>query len=92
MAAQIFYSLSECHSHWDFKPFNLIVRSHLVETLLLVMEHAAHLPRLHCRQASQRDTALLMVSLFLGRSQGPRCKANRNQAVQKRILRGRPEM
>ena len=36
-----------------------------LDTLFLVVEHAAHLPRLHPQQGCQRDTALLMVSLSL---------------------------
>ena len=67
MCEQIIYSLSERHTHREFKPSDLnyaAVHSCLRDTLLLVMEHAAHLPRLHPQQVNEVDTALLMVSQF----------------------------
>jgi hypothetical protein len=65
MPAQIFYSLSERHTHRDFQPAD-VNSSHvpwcLTDTVTLVVDHAAHLPFLHRRQAAQSDTALLLVS------------------------------
>ena len=47
----------------------------IAEAVLLVVDHAAHLPRLHRHQASPGDTALLLVCLSLtqcfGGSQSP---------------------
>ena len=64
MAAQIFYSLSERHTHLEFSPSECSPSVHirLQEALFLVTEGAAYLPRLHRHQANQGDTALLMVS------------------------------
>ena len=67
MPAQIFYSLSERHMHKEFKSSDINcsdVRAPL-DMLFLVLEHLAHLPRMHPQQGCQRDTALLMVSLSL---------------------------
>ena len=68
MPAQIFYSLSERHTHQEFRPSDIKQRwpARIIgEALLLVVNHAAHLPRLHRQQASPGDTALLMVGLSL---------------------------
>ena len=66
-AAQIFYSLSERHTHLEFRPSDLHgMHASLKETLFLVMEHAEDLPRLHRQQANQGDTASLVVSLSSG--------------------------
>ena len=35
----------------------------MLDALLLVINHAEYLPHLHCEQARQFDTALLMVGL-----------------------------
>ena len=71
MPAQILYSLSERHSHQEFSPSDIMdgLPIHITEAALLVVNHAAHLPRLHPHQASPGDTALLLVSL--SRTQGP---------------------
>ena len=67
MSAQIFYSLSEWHTHVDFRPSD-VERSGLpkglpktaMEVLFLVIKFADNLPRLH-QQSSCADTALLLV-------------------------------
>ena len=56
---QIFYSLSERHSLLE--DGETVDGAILSEALSLVVEHAAHLPRLHNEQASCRDTAMLVV-------------------------------
>ena len=65
MPVQIFYSLSERHTYLlDFSPSDVqhgsLPRT-LTDALFEVVKHAAHLPPLNL-QASQRDTALLVVS------------------------------
>ncbi len=68
MAAQIFYSLSERHTHRDFSPSDIKLGGLpriIGEALSLVVNHAAHLPKLHRDQASPGDTSLLLVSLSL---------------------------
>ena len=72
--AQILYSLSERHAHRDLQPSDISqydVGMCIGGALKLVMDHAAHLPRFHRKQAAQRDTALLLVSLPL--TQRPPC-------------------
>ena len=76
--AQIFYSLSERHAHRELMPSDIKhggLPEIIAEALLLVVDHAAHLPRLHRQQASPGDTALLLVCLSLtqcfGGSQSP---------------------
>lgn len=64
--AQILFSLSERHAHLEFElsdtgDIDLMIYP-LVEALFLVMDHAAHLPRMHRQHASPIDTALLMVT------------------------------
>ena len=67
MPLQIFYSLSERHSHLEFRPCDIthlpIMPKILLDALLLVVNHAECLPCLHREQASHLDTALLVVSL-----------------------------
>ncbi len=68
MSAQIFYNLSERHSHQEFRPSdinNASLPAIIGEAALLVVKHAAHLPRLQRHQASPGDTALLLVGLSL---------------------------
>ena len=67
MAAQI-YSLSERHAHREFSPSDIKqggLPRIIGEAMSLVVNHAAHLPKLHRDQASPGDTALLLVSLSL---------------------------
>lgn len=67
MHSQIFYSLSEKHTHPDFRPSDSskgVLPSILLDVLSLVVDHAAYLLRLH-RQHAWGDTALLVVSLSL---------------------------
>ena len=63
MPAQIFYSLSEWHTHADFTPSD-VQHSELHATLrvvlFLLLEHGGDLPPLH-RHASNVETALLVV-------------------------------
>ena len=66
VSAQIFYSLSEWHTHVDFRPSHVEhtgLPEAAVEVLYLVMKYAATLPCLQRDQASCADTALLMVDL-----------------------------
>ena len=66
VSAQIFYSLSERHTHLKFRPSDITYRGLpkiLLDVLLLVANHPEDLPRLHREQARHLDTALLMVSL-----------------------------
>ena len=66
MPLQIFYSLSERHTHLKFRPSDITYRGLpkiLLDVLLLVANHPEDLPRLHREQARHLDTALLMVSL-----------------------------
>ena len=65
MAAQILYCLSERHTHREYEPSDIgqhQIHACLSRALMLVVDHAAHLPRLHRKQAAHRDTALLLVS------------------------------
>ena len=51
--------------HRRFKPCDIShreIQACLSGALVLVVDHAAHLPRLHRKQAAHRDTALLLVS------------------------------
>ncbi len=68
MPAQIFYSLSERHSHRKLQPSDIThdgLQKILGEAALLVVKHAVHLPRLRRHQANPGDTALLLVCLSL---------------------------
>ena len=68
MTVQIFYSLSERHTHLEFSRSDLTcseaVPLRFKEAMFLVSKHAACLPRLHRQQVNQGDTASLVVSLF----------------------------
>lgn len=69
MPAQIFYCLSEWHTHVEFAPAGIGKPSGLpqviTQAVFMVMKFAAYLPRLHRQQASPRDTSLLMVGPVL---------------------------
>ena len=72
-SVQIFYSLSEWHTHVDFKP-SQVERSGLpqglpktaMEVLFLVIKFADNLPPWHRQQTSCADTALLVVNCSPG--------------------------
>ena len=66
ICAQVFYSLSEWHTHVDFRRSDFEhsgLPDAAITVLWLVIKYADKLPRLHCEQASCADTALLMVNL-----------------------------
>ena len=79
---QIFYSLSERHTHLNFRPCDVTHRGLpkiLLDALVLVTNHAVHLPHLHREQAWQLDTALLMVGL--SQIQGFICTRSKMQSI-----------
>ena len=65
MPLQIFYSLSERHTHLDFRPSDITHRGLpkiLLDALQLMVTHADYLPSPR-EQARHLDTALIVVSL-----------------------------